>query len=74
MQVYKYKFEILTNCINQSINTSYFPDCLKTANITPVFKKDEPLKKLNYKRVSVLPLLSKVFERFIYNQLPDRVL
>ena len=73
MQVYKYKFEILTNCINQSIDT-YFPDCLKTANITPVFKKDEPLEKLNYKCVSVLPLLSKVFERFIYNQLSDRVL
>ena len=31
-------FDIIKNCINQSIETSNFPDCFKTANITPVFK------------------------------------
>ena len=35
-------FEIFTNCINQSIGTSNFLNCLKMANITPVFKKDDP--------------------------------
>ena len=38
-------FDILKNCINQSIETSNFPDCLKTDNITSVFKKDDPLGK-----------------------------
>ena len=44
---------------------------MKEANITPLYKKDDPLDKTNYRPVSVLPLLSKVYERLIYNQLSD---
>ena len=55
-------FETLTNCINKSIETGYFPDNLKEANITPIFKKDDPLDKSDYRPVSILPLISKVFE------------
>ena len=44
---------------------------MKIANITPVHKKDEPTDKKNYRPVSVLPLLSKVFERLLYDQLSD---
>ena len=62
-------FDILKNCINQSIETPNFPDCLKTANITPVFKKNDPLDKLNYRAVGILPLLSKVYEKLLYTQL-----
>ena len=64
-------FDISKNCINQSIETSNFPDCLKTLNITPGFKMDDPLEKLNYRPVSNLPLLSKVYERLLYNQLHE---
>ena len=46
-----------------------FPTTLKNANFTPVHKKDDPTDKTNFRPVSVLPLLSKVFERIIYNQL-----
>ena len=60
-------FDILKNCINQSVETFNFPDCLKRANITPVFKKDNPLENLNHRLVSILPLLSKVYEKLIYN-------
>ena len=35
----------------------------------PVFKKLDPSYKANYRPVSVLLLLSKVFEKFIYDQL-----
>ena len=59
--------DILKNCINQSIETFNFLDCLKPVNITPVFKKDVPLDKLTYRPVSPLPLLSKVYEELIYN-------
>ena len=62
-------FDILKNCINQSIETSNFPDCLKMANITPFFKNDSSLDKLSFRSVSILPLLSKVYETFVYNQL-----
>ena len=52
-------FDILKNCINKSTETPNFPDCLKTANIKPVFKKDSPLDKLNDRSLSILLLLSK---------------
>ena len=42
---------------------------LKLENITPIFKKDDPLDKSNYRTVGILPLLSKVYERIIYNHL-----
>ena len=67
----EFTFEILTNCINKSIETGCFPDSLKEANITPIFKKDDPLDKSNYRPVSILPLISKVYERLIYNQLSE---
>ena len=67
----EFTFETLTNCINKSIETGYFPDSLKEANITPIFKKDDLLDKSNYRPVSILPLISKVFERLIYNQLSE---
>ena len=49
--------------------TGIFPSNLKLENITPIFKKDDPLDKSNYIPVSILSSLSKVYERIIYNQL-----
>ena len=40
-------------------------------NITPAHKKDESTDKEDYKPVSVLSLLSKVFERLLYDKLSD---
>ena len=48
IQIFKeseFTFEILTNCINKSIGC--FPDSFKEANITPIFKRDDPLDKSN---------------------------
>ena len=56
----------LTNCINEAIRNNKFRDSLKLSDITPVF---DPSDKANYRPVSVLPLLSKVFEKIIYDQL-----
>ena len=66
-------FEILTQCINKSFTSREFSDCLKQANVSPIFKKDDPLHKENYRPVSILPLLSKAYEKLIYNRLPDYV-
>ena len=46
-----------------------FPITLKNSNVTSAHKKDDPTDKANFRPVNVLPLLSKVFERVIYNQL-----
>ena len=35
----EFTFETLTNCINKSIEAGYFPENLKEANITTIFKK-----------------------------------
>ena len=43
---------------------------MKLANITPVFKKDDKTDKSNYRPIRILPNLSKIFEKCIYNQLP----
>ena len=48
---------------------SIFPDDLKLADITPIFKKEDSLNKENYRPVSILSHLSKVFERILYKQI-----
>ena len=37
----------LANCINESFKTNEFPNELKAADITPIFKKQDPLNKEN---------------------------
>ena len=60
----------MKNCINQSLKTTgEFPGSLKLGNLIPTYKNDDPLHKSNHRPVSILPLLSKVYEIIIYNQL-----
>ena len=66
-----FTYKKLTNCINNSLSEELFPDSLKRANITPVHKKNDPLDKENYRPVSILHLLSKVYKRDIFNQLSE---
>ena len=42
---------------------------LKRANITPVFKKGYLGSKKNYCLVSILPFISKIYERILFKQL-----
>ena len=54
---------------NRSLETSVFPPSMKLGNVTPVHKKGNHSEKDNYRPVSVLLNLSKVFERCIYSQI-----
>ena len=58
----------MTQIINMSINNNCYPDDLKLAEVSPVFKKDD-LDKGNYRPVSVTFYVSKVFERIMYQQI-----
>ena len=58
---------VLLTEFNKSLKLSRFPHSMKSANITPMFKKNDRTDKTNYRPVSILPNLSKVFERCIYN-------
>ena len=62
---------ILTLIVNQSLSTGIFPDKLKIAKIKPVFKKDDPHLPDNYRPVSLLPAISKVFEKVAFIQVYD---
>ena len=59
----------ITDICNESISNVVFPDSLKLADITPAHKKEERTKKDNYRPVSILPSISKIFERNMYDQI-----
>ena len=52
-------------CVNEALKTGSFPDSLKCANVRPIYKKVNSFDKKGYRPVSVLPLLSKVYEKVI---------
>ena len=59
----------LTNAINHALQTNYFPNKSKQSEVIRVYKKVDLLEKENYRPVSLLPHVSKVFERIIYIQI-----
>ena len=59
----------LTDLFNFSINTKTYPGEFKTAKVAPVFKKGDKADLNNYRPISVLPTVARVFEKLIYNQL-----
>ena len=61
----------LTIIINQMLNVGIFPDLLKTFKIIPLYKKDDPVNFSNYRQISLLPSISKIFERVIFKHLAD---
>ena len=60
---------IISHIINKSIQASIFPDSLKNARVTPIYKSGEKYKANNYRPISVLPTFSKIFEKILYHQL-----
>ena len=56
---------------NEAICASKFPASFKFANITPVFKQGSKNQKENYRSVSILPIILKIFEKLICRQLSN---
>ena len=54
---------------NNGIAPSVFPASVKNANITPVHKKDSKNIESNYRPVSILSNISKIYERCLYSQI-----
>ena len=61
----------LTLIINQSLNSGIFPDKLKIAKVTPILKNGDKQIITNYRPISVLPVISKIFETVIHEQLSE---
>ena len=54
---------------NNSLSCSTFPTGMKYADVTTILKKDDNTDKINYRPINILPNLSKVYERLMYNQI-----
>ena len=57
--------------LNDSISQSVFPSALKLANITLVHKNDSKSKNDHYRPISVLPNISKIYERCFFKQISE---
>ena len=76
-KIIKENMDIMSNIFHEDINKcfseSFFPDDLKRAEVIPVFKKDikkdSKTLKENYRPVSILSNISKIYETCLYNEL-----
>ena len=59
----------LTAIFNMSFVTGVYPDQLKTAKVIPVFKKGDKLLVSNYRPISLLSNLNKIYEKIVYKRL-----
>ena len=62
-----YITHIITEICNLSITKNQFPNDWKTAVVTPLFKKGSTDDPGNYRPISILPILSKLLERHVFN-------
>ena len=60
---------LLFQNFNQSLVSGEFRHCLKQAEVIFVIKKEEELEKSNNRSVSILPVISKIYEKLIYDQM-----
>ena len=60
---------IIIKILNSSLERGCFPNELKLAEVTPVFKNEDELSKLNYHPVNVLSHASEISERIVFNQM-----
>ena len=58
---------------NISLEKEQFPSELKYADVSPLFKKDDANDKQNYRPISILPSISKVLERLLFQQITNFV-
>jgi len=65
--------QLITPLINKSLTQGEFPEALKIAKVIPIHKKGDKTKLTNYRPISLLPVLSKVFEKVINQQLTKKL-
>ena len=65
---------ILAELFNKCLKESYFPDCWKVSSVVPVFKNvGERSTAKNYRPVSLISVVSKVFEKLVKNRMVDHL-
>ena len=73
IKIIKENIDIFThkihNDFNYTVDYGTFPSNLKNADVTPAHKKGDRTDKSNYRPISILPNMSKIFERLLYYQM-----
>ena len=70
-QFSKIFMDFLYNSFNSCLESGIFPDELKLAEVAPVYKKNDKKDKSNYRPISILSNISKIYERCIQTQLNE---
>ncbi|MEM6831004.1 MAG: reverse transcriptase family protein [Bacteroidota bacterium] len=60
---------LIAQIVNISFSTGVFPSTLKLSKVIPVFKKGSPLEPSNYRPISLLSNIEKIFEKLMYSRL-----
>lgn len=60
---------IISNLFNNSLLQGIFPTCLKHAKVIPIFKSGDACIVSNYRPISILQILSKIFEKLMHVRL-----
>ena len=60
---------VVTYLINKSISTGKYPNCLKIGKVLPLFKTGKHEDPNNYRPITILPAINKIFEKLIFNRL-----
>ena len=60
---------VFVKLINKSFTEGIYPDDLKIAKITPIFKGGDKSNMENYRQISILNAMNKIFEKLVYAQL-----
>ena len=63
----------IVNIINSSIDKEIFPDNWKVARVCPVPKIVNPINEKDFRPISILPVLSKIYEKVILKQLSNYI-
>ena len=63
----------ITHILNEQILRNSFPTAWKTARVSPIPKNDSPTDADHYRPISVLPALSKIYERLVLTQLLEYI-
>ena len=61
--------EKLTHLVNESLKSGTFPQVLKAARVVPIYKSGKKSIRENYRPISNLSVLSKIFERAVHERL-----
>jgi len=70
----KHKFSrLLIGLINETVLGTEFPEVLKTAKVIPIHKKGDNTNLNNYRPISLLPVLSKLVEKVLNNQITQKL-